>query len=382
MTRFQPGQVRDGILAHLTSRGSRGASIAELEQYFRDEFGAPAPSSSIRSYLQANAPDIFERIDRGIYRLTPIAAHRAAMENSQPKQSPAFTFGKTKLFHADSLAWLGAQPNNSIHGVVTDPPYGLVEYTPLEQAKLRAGRGGNWRIPPSFDGHVRAPLPRFTTLTNAELDNLERFFRTFGEALLPALVPGAHVMVAANPLVSHLVSHALDRAGFERRGEIVRLVATMRGGDRPKNAHEEFPDVSVMPRSQWEPWLLFRRPVEGTVAQNLRKYGTGGLRRISDAQPFGDVIRSNPTHAKERLIANHPSLKPQAFLRQVVRAILPMGTGVVLDPFAGSGSTLAAAESIGYDSIGIEMDATYLDLAKASIPALAALPDRALRVDV
>ena len=76
------------------------------------------------------------------------------------------------------------------------------------------------------------------------------------------LVPGAHVLVASNPLISHIVAGAVCGAGLERRGEIVRLVMTMRGGDRPKNAHEEFADVTVMPRSKWEPaWLLFRKPL-------------------------------------------------------------------------------------------------------------------------
>ena len=71
---------------------------------------------------------------------------------------------------------------------------------------------------------------------------------------------------------------------------------TMRGGDRPKNAHEEFTGTTVMPRSQWEPWLLYREPLGcKTVADNLRKYKTGALRRISDKQPFGDVIKSHPT---------------------------------------------------------------------------------------
>lgn len=147
----------------------------------------------------------------------------------------------------------------------------------------------------------------------------------------------------------------------------------MRGGDRPKNAHELYPDVSVMPRSMWEPWLLFRKPVEGTVAQNLRAWGAGGLRRVSETQPFGDVIRSAPTSKRERTIAPHPSLKPQAFLRQVVRAILPLGMGVVLDPFAGSGSTLAAAEAIGYPSVGVERDPDYVNVAKVSIQALSKL---------
>jgi DNA modification methylase len=284
-----------------------------------------------------------------------------------------FTFGRARLFEGECLAWLGEQPPQSIHAVVTDPPYGLVEYTPEEQAKLRKGRGGVWRIPPAFDGHQRSPLPRFTTLTERDLARLDDFFHHWGKALHPVLVPGAHVVVASNPLVSYLVARAVINAGFERRGEIVRLVMTMRGGDRPKNAHNEFPEVSVMPRSMWEPWLLFRKPVQGRVQDNLRDWRTGGLRRLSPAHPFGDVIPSYPTRVPERAIAPHPSLKPQVFLRQVVRAVLPFGEGVVLDPFAGSGSTLAAAEAVGYESVGVEVDPHYVAMAKSAIPKLARL---------
>ena len=95
-----------------------------------------------------------------------------------------------------------------------------------------------------------------------------------------------------------MVYGALLEAGFEKRGEIIRLVQTLRGGDRPKNAHNEYPDVTVMPRSAWEPWGLFRKPCEGRVPDNLKKWKTGGLRRLSDAQPFADVIQSGPTRPK------------------------------------------------------------------------------------
>jgi site-specific DNA-methyltransferase (adenine-specific) len=250
----------------------------------------------------------------------------------------------------------------------------LVEYHPAQQEKMRNGTGGVWRIPPAFDGVQRSPVPRFTTLSSKELDHLAEFFNEWAEVLLPVLVPGAHVLVASNPLVSYIVTDAVVRAGFERRGVIVRLVMTMRGGDRPKGAHEEFPDVTVMPRSTWEPWLLFRKPLIGRVQDNLRKWKTGGLRRVSDEQPFGDVIKSAPTRRVERDIADHPSLKPQSFLRQVVRAILPLGEGVVLDPFAGSGSTLAAADAIGYEAVGVELDPLYVDVARTAIPELSALP--------
>ena len=287
--------------------------------------------------------------------------------------APAFAEGLAELHQANCLDWLSARAPASIHAVVTDPPYGLVEYTPREQEKLRRGRGGVWRLPPSFDGCTRSPLPRFTTLTRHDLARMERFFGRWGGELIRVLVPGAHVMVASNPLVVQRVTTALVSAGFEPRGQIIRLVMTMRGGDRPKNAHEEFNGVSVMPRSMWEPWILVRRPIEGRVQDNLRRWGTGGLRRPSKDRPFGDVIRSHPTRASERALAPHPSLKPQAFLRQLVRASLPLGEGVVLDPFAGSGSTLAAAEAVGYASVGVEIDPRYVDVAKSGFRALAAL---------
>ena len=63
-------------------------------------------------------------------------------------------------------------------------------------------------------------------------------------------------------------------------------------------------------------------------------------------------------------------LKPQSFLRQIVRAALPLGEGAILDPFAGSGSTLAAALAQGYKCIGVESDEEYFEMSKQSILAL------------
>jgi site-specific DNA-methyltransferase (adenine-specific) len=273
----------------------------------------------------------------------------------------------------DAFEWMAARAANSIQAIVTDPPYGLKEYSDLETAKLRQGRGGVWRIPPSFDGCRRNPLPRFTVLNAAELEALRAFFVRFAAAAARILVPGGHVIVATNPLVSHCVYVPFIEAGFEKRGEIIRLVRTLRGGDRPKNAHDEFAQVSVMARSAWEPWGMLRKPCEGRVQDNLRKWGTGGLRRVASDVPFVDVIRSAPTRTRERTLAPHPSLKPQAFMRQIVRAALPLGRGVVLDPFMGAGSTLAAALAVGYASVGIERDRAYFRIAERAIPALARL---------
>lgn len=310
---------------------------------------------------------------KGLISEDAVAHHRYSQDDDLQVEI-AEMISQTKLYSihlADAFTWLQAREDNSIHAIVTDPPYGLKEYTEIEKTKLRKGRGGVWRIPPSFDGCKRSPLPRFTILDDEDIAALSSFFAKFANHASRVLVPGGHVMIATNPLLSQYVYMAMMAAGLQKRGEIIRLVQTLRGGDRPKNAHEEFQDVSVMPRSAWEPWGLFRKPCEGRVQDNLRKWGTGGLRRVSGKNPFVDVIRSAPARREERKIAPHPSLKPQAFMRQLVRAALPLGSGVILDPFMGSGSTIAAAEAIGYVSIGIEKDSAYYSVARKAIPALA-----------
>ena len=374
----KPGSVRDAILEALSYRPN-GATVSEIAQEVSARIGE-TPASSVRSYLRLNTPRLFTKVDRGQYRVREEAQTTLAFPEQNGHRKPkrlaprkAFYFANCALIHGDCFAWLATAPSNSVEAVVTDPPYGLLEYSDLEQEKLRAGRGGVWRIPPSFDGNKRAPLPRFTVLSRDDLAELERFFFGWARLLLPVVVPGAQVIVASNPLLSFVVANAVTRAGFERRGEVIRLTMTMRGGDRPKAAHEEFAEVSVMPRSMWEPWLLFRKPIEGRVQDNLRRWKTGGFRRPNKEQPFGDVIQSGPTRKEERALAPHPSLKPQAFLRKVARAALPLGEGTILDPFAGSGSTLAAAEAVGYASIGIEKDGRYFDVARDALPKLRAL---------
>ncbi|WP_246777227.1 DNA methyltransferase [Microvirga sp. VF16] len=372
-----PGSIRDAIVGFLEAVDN-DVGVAEIQEAIRRQMGEVAPSS-IRSYLNLNTPRTFVRTGRGRYRL---AVNGEEAKPTVKRQASSAAVGKARLNLGDCFEWLADQPARSIHAVVTDPPYGLIEYSAKEKEKLRAGRGGVWRIPPAFDGHQRSPLPRFTVLSDEDRKELHVFFRRLGVLLARVSVPGANVVVASNPLLSHIVAQAMSEAGLELRGYIARQVMTMRGGDRPKNAHHEFDGVSVMPRSQWEPWVVLRAPLEGRVQDTLRKYGTGGFRRPSQDKPFGDLIRSHPTPASERKIAPHPSLKPQAFMRQIVRAVLPLGQGKVLDPFMGAGSTLAAANAVGYDSVGVELDQAYFDMATKAVKELAAIrvqePDQVL----
>lgn len=277
------------------------------------------------------------------------------------------------IHHADSFEWLRSQRANSFHAVVTDPPFGVVEYTAEELNKRRKGRGGIWRLPNAFDGAKREPTPRFTVLNDHDRMGVLAFHLRLAPQLFRVLVPGAHVLLSSQCLVSHLVAQAFCMAGFEARGQIIRVVKTLRGGDRPKFGDKQYRDVSVIPRSCFEPWLLFRKPCNGRVIENLKRYGTGALRRPSENTPLPDLVEVPPARPRERALGRHPTLKPQALMRFLVRASMPLGEGVVLDPFMGAGSTIAAATHLGLKSVGVELDSRYFTLARSAIPRLAEL---------
>jgi DNA modification methylase len=279
-----------------------------------------------------------------------------------------------RIEQIDCFKWLQECPAHSLQAVCTDPPYGILEFTEKELAKLRGGRGGVWRLPPTLGGSQRDPLPRFTILTADQKQHLRDYFRDWGKLLLGALVPGGHACVAGHPILQHHVQGAMAEAGFEVRPAIMRLYYGFRGGDRPKNAETEFPEVCVSPKGAYEPWMLFRKPIDAkTVAENLRRWKTGGLRRLSADKPLPDAVPSARTPKREEAISAHPCLKPQHFMRILVRALLPLGEGTILDPFMGSGSTIAAAKAVGYAATGLEIDPEYFHLAEKSIPRLASL---------
>ena len=285
-------------------------------------------------------------------------------------------FEQSFAIHADCFEWMGCIPKASVHAIVTDPPYGVKEYDFDQLEKRQNGNGGVWRIPPSFDGHIRSPLPRFTALNGKERARLQRFFVEWGKLAFQILRPGGHIFLASNAFLSQLVFSAVVEAGLEFRGQLIRLVKTLRGGDRPKNAEKIYTGVCSLPRGCYEPWGIFRKPFSMTVEQCLQQYQTGGLRRFPDGKPLFDVIQSEKTPRIETQIAHHPTVKPQSLMRQLVYASLPLGQGIIVDPFMGSGSTIAAACAMGLTAIGVERHVDYFTRSQDIIPALAQLPVR------
>lgn len=136
----------------------------------------------------------------------------------------------------------------------------------------------------------------------------------------------------------------------------------------------------------FEPVVVARKPFKGTVAASVLEYGTGAInidasRIDSEAGrwPANVILDESQAAAlddsakffycakapkSERPVVDgtaHPTVKPLALMRYLCRLVTPVG-GTILDPFAGSGTTIEAARGEGFDVIGIEREADYLPL--------------------
>ena len=121
------------------------------------------------------------------------------------------------------------------------------------------------------------------------------------------LRPGGHVFVLRAGTDLGYQRWFAD-SGFEYRGSIVRVASA------PAKKVKKTDDLARTA----EFFDLYRKEFEGTVASCLRKFQTGGLRRLSAERPFSDVIRTDVR---------------DDFLNQIRWAALPLGVGTIIDPF-------------------------------------------------
>lgn len=140
-----------------------------------------------------------------------------------------------------------------------------------------------------------------------------------------------------HPILQHHVQGAMAEVGYEVRPAIMRLYYGFRGGDRPRMLKRNSQKSASHPKALTNRGCCSvsrsaKRPWPRTCGSGR----PGGLRRLSADKPLPEVVPSGRTPKREEAISDHPCLKPQHFMRILVRALLPLGEGEVLDPFMGS----------------------------------------------
>lgn len=371
------------------------------------------------------------------------------------------------IINGDSLQELKKLPDNSIDSVVTDPPYHLTSITKrfgkkdAAPASTNNNDGSFARLSKGFMGKEWDGVDEngIGIANNVEL----------WEQVLRVLKPGGHMLAFSGTRTYHRMVSAIEDAGFEIRD----MINWTYGSGFPKNHDvgkkvEQYKGFGTALKPSHEPIVLARKPVEGTIAENVLTYGTGAINidgsRIDTNgekldvggrgkhnrgkgygfQPMGDyeipegqgrypantiltadeevaalfpndtsryfqqiecdpIIYQAKAGKKERnkgleefpektkvfngqsgrsseeikdvekrfttITKNtHPTVKPIKLMEYLVKLITPPN-GVVLDPFAGSGTTLIAAKTQGFNYIGIELTPEYVEIAEARLRA-------------
>ena len=147
------------------------------------------------------------------------------------------------LLHADCLALLPELPENSVEAIVTEPPYGI-------------GFAGE-----AWDGG---------SLTDAE--TFQRWTTSWATEALRVLKPGGWLAAFGNPRTTHRLVAGVEDAGFEVRDQLLWLYAN----GVPKSHHRADGLGSAL-KPAYEPVLLARKPIAGTLDASLAAHGTGAL---------------------------------------------------------------------------------------------------------
>jgi len=321
----------------------------------------------------------------------------------------------SQILVGDCLQVMPTLPANSIDAIVTDPPYGL------------SFMGKDW-------DHGVPGVP-------------------FWVEALRVAKPGAHLLAFGGTRTFHRLTCAIEDAGWEVRDCLMWVYGSgfcKAGYVRGKDGEHVLKGFAGSLKPAWEPIILARKPVVGTVAANVMQFGTGAVN--VDGCRVGAEKRFNPpthksaspamgsfamcngvgTDAVGRWPANlihdgseevtallgdaarffycakaskkdrdegltneereaaamqgnlvsgqrlagdgtpiatprrknhHPTVKPTDLMRYLCRLVTPP-SGLILDPFAGSGSTGKAAALEGFQFIGIEKDAEFAEIAQ------------------
>lgn len=228
------------------------------------------------------------------------------------------------LYQGGCLEVLQATASNSIDAVITDPPYNLGSFM-----KCRAHNLGNMRANNFVDAGW----------DNAGVDEWEALMAgLFTELARVTIKGGALIVFMAAIKVETVVRLAQQSGWYYKTTGIWHKTNPM-----PRNMNLHYIN-SV------ESWIYF---TNGTRTGTFNNEG----------KALHDYIETGLTPVCEKRHGKHPTQKPLALMRHFIETLTHPGQ-TVLDPFAGSGSTLVAAMELGRESVGIELDPQYHQLIK------------------
>jgi DNA modification methylase len=207
--------------------------------------------------------------------------------------------GNALLHLGDSLEILSTLPDESIHSVVCDPPYGIRfmgkewDGKDIEATMRRKIRKGTSR-PDGWERHDGAAFAAGTyDLSPSANKAFQSWVSEWSALCLRVLKPGGHLLTFGSPRTYHRLASGIEDAGFEIRDQIMWIFGS--GFPKSHNLEGEWDGWGTALKPAHEPIVVARKPLIGTVAENVRLHGTGALnigrcRVVTDESLRGSTV--------------------------------------------------------------------------------------------
>ena len=243
--------------------------------------------------------------------------------------TPYYSDEFVTLYHGEACDVLASLPEASADVMLTDPPYSSGGMFRSDRAADPASKYRGWSQ--NADGSSRKPTAEYGTFGGDNLDQWAwiRWVSGWSRETLRLIRRGGSAFTFTDWRQLPASTDAAQFGGWVWRGILV-----------------------------WDKGVA--RPAKGTFRNHIEYvvWSTNGPLDRTDAYPSALIqVPTVPSSARE-----HVTQKPVDLLRHLL-AVVPGDSLTVLDPFAGSGSTLVAAKQLGHRSIGVELDERYCEIA-------------------
>lgn len=273
-------------------------------------------------------------------------------------------------------------PENYISACITDPPYNYEfighkwDDSEIQRRKEKVSGKGNKTLVKNIPygsglaGGVRNKK-WYQKNRNNTLD-YQKWCLDWGEQLFRICKPGATVLVFNSTRTVAHVQVALESAGFYARDMLVYKRSS--GIPKGVNIKQQFEKKKYENPEKWDGWhsclrneweaiCVLQKPLINNYLETLQEYGTGLFYTKDRFGGFQSNILEDIQREKTEEFNVHCTVKPIALMRKLVEIFVPrLENSILIDPFAGSGTTLLAAQEFGIRYVGIEIVPDYIEI--------------------
>lgn len=284
------------------------------------------------------------------------------------------------LISGDCREILKSIPENSIAACITDPPYNyefIGHKWDSEEIKRRLEnvKDSNTLVKNIPYGSGLAGGVRDEGWYRKNRNNIveyEQWCFEWAQEVFRVCKPGAYAVIFNSTRTSAHVQVAFERSGFYARDVLVyrRSSGIPKGlnikGQMTKKGNpdaEKWARWHTAFRSEWEAIVVLQKPLKNNYLNTLNLYGVGPIKAVNDDGSFQSNILEGIRRDKTEDWNVHCTVKPLALMERLVDIFVPPSPqNIVLDPFAGSGTTLVAAKKLGVKFLGIEIVSEYIEI--------------------